>query len=341
MPPRIPRPSSRRLLTAPNRTRTPTSSPPWPASSSSPPTPPARRHYAVAASIASAFKLPDDYVPPTKPPSARPVETRKSQLLRSYTALLRSTPLMLIFQHNNASAAEWSAMRRELKFSLEAVAPAPTPEAPAIPDLVAPHVKLQVVRTSMFRQALKLIEFYDPAAVKSVPGQKTYTHDLSMAAYEAVKAAEGKPAPPNSLFTQLEPLLVGPLALLTFPAVSPQHLAAALRILAPSPPAFPAPTRRKNPGYHDAVAQGGLQKLMLIGGRIEDKAFDMEGVRWVGGIEGGVDGLRAQLVSLLQGAGLGLTSALEGTGKSLWVTMESRRTMLEEEGKPPGEEKKD
>lgn len=353
MPPRISHPSSRRLTTALKRTtRTPTlstpSAPSWLACSSSLP---ARRHYAAAASLASTFKLPDDYVPPTKPPSARPVETRKSQLLRSYTSLLRSTPLMLIFQHNNAHAAELSALRRELKFAVEAVTPVPpkTPDAAVAPpqprDLIAPHVQLQVVRTTMFRQALKIVEFWEsssnPPTVPATPGAKAlHTHDLSAAVYAAVKAAEEKPLPETSLYAQLKPLLIGPLAVLTFPAVSPAHLAAALTILAPSPPAFPAPTRRKNPGYHDPVTLGGLQKLLLIGARIEGRAFDMEGIRWVGGIEGGVDGLRARLVGMLQGAGLGLTSALEGTGKSLWVTMEGRRVMLEEEGKPPVEEGK-
>lgn len=243
---------------------------------------------------------------------------------------------MLIFQQNNLSAIEWAALRRELKFALAAVAP-PVAESPDVPPPidVAPYVQLQVVRTSMFRQALKVIEFYDPTGTEETAA---YTHDLSMAAYEAVKAAEAETIPADSMYAQLQPLLVGPLCLLTFPAVSPQHLAAALSILAPSAPAFPAPTRRKNPGYHDQVTQSGLQKLLLIGGRIEGKAFDMDGVRWVGGIEGGVEGLRAQLVGLLQNAGLGLTSALEGAGKSLWVTMESRRTMLEEEGKE-GEKK--
>ncbi|CAN8101765.1 unnamed protein product [Discula destructiva] len=346
MPSRLPCPSSRRLLTASNRTRTPTSSTTSPPSwlASSPPTNPARRHYAAASSIAAAFRLPDNYVPPTKPPSARPVETRKSQLLRSYTSLLRSTPLMLIFQQNNASSMEWAAMRRELKFALEAVAPkSQDPDAPAAaaPDPIAPYIQLQVVRTSMFRQALKVLEFWDPAAANTPGTKNEYTHDLSMAAYQAVKAAEAKPILTDSMYAQLAPLLVGPLALLTFPAVSPAHLAAALSILAPSPPAFPAPTRRKNPGYHDAITQGGLQKLMLIGGRIEGKAFDMDGVRWVGGIEGGLDGLRAQLVGMLQGAGLGLTSALEGAGKSLWVTLESRRVMLKDEGKAPEEKKEE
>lgn len=291
------------------------------------------RQYAKAASIASMLRLPDDYVPPTKPPSARRSEERKAQLLRTYTSLLRSTPLMLMFQHNNLTAAEWAAIRRELRAALAAAVP-PAPAAPdgQAPVDITPNILLQVVRTRTFDQALKVVEFFDPAAVGrsgTTGAEDTYTHDLSMAAYNAVKAIEGA-VPEDSTYAQLAPLMIGQMALLTFPAVSPQHLAAALSILSPSPPAFPAPTRKKNPGYHDLTTQSGLQKLLLIGGRVEGKVFGSDGVRWVGGIEGGLDGLRAQLVAMLQSAGLGLTTALEGASKSLWMTMESRRTMLEE-----------
>lgn len=278
------------------------------------------------------LRLPDDYVPPTKPPSARRPEERKAQLLRTYTSLLRSTPLMLMFQHNNLTAAEWAAIRRELRAALAAVPRAPAAPDGQVPVDMTPHILLQVIRTRTFDQALKVVEFFDPAAVTrsdTTGAKESYTHDLSMAAYNAVKATEGA-VPDDSTYAQLAPLMVGQMALLTFPAVSPQHLAAALSILSPSPPAFPAPTRKKNPGYHDLTTQSGLQKLLLVGSRIESKVFDSEGVRWVGGIEGGIEGLRAQLVGMLQSAGLGLATALEGASKSLWVTMESRRTMLEE-----------
>lgn len=79
--------------------------------------------------------------------------------------------------------------------------------------------------------------------------------------------------------------------------------------------------------------QNGLKKLILMGARVEGKVFDMEGTRWVGGIDGGIDGLRAQLVYMLQGVGAGITSALEGASRSLYFTMESRKQMLEEEAK--------
>ena len=133
----------------------------------------------------------------------------------------------------------------------------------------------------------------------------------------------------------LEPLLSGPIALLTFPSVSPQHLKAALSILAPSPPDFPAPKRRINPAYHEPAVQNGLQKLLLLGARVEGKVFDKEGTKWIGGIAGGIDGLRAQLVAMLSGVGAGITNTLEAAGRSLYVTVESRRVMLEEEQKAP------
>lgn len=123
--------------------------------------------------------------------------------------------------------------------------------------------------------------------------------------------------------------------LMTFPNVSPQHMKAALSILAPGAPDFPAPTRRANPGYYDIVVQSGLQKLLLLGARVEGKVFDVEGAKWVGKIEGGLDGLRAQLVAMLQGAGAGITNALESPGRSLYITVEGRRMMLEDDEKGP------
>lgn len=186
----------------------------------------------------------------------------------------------------------------------------------------ASAVKLQIVQTGIFAAALRVVEFFDPMTVSEGP-----KHVLSKAAHEAVvdkKTAHG-----------LAPLLSGPIVLLTFPTVSPQHLKAALTVLAPSAPDFPAPTRRANPGWHDNAVQTGLQKLMLMGARVEGKVFDVEGARWVGKIGGGLEGLRAQLVHLLQSAGAGVTNTLESAAKNLFFTVEGRRMMLEEEEKGP------
>ncbi|KAI0834389.1 hypothetical protein F5Y06DRAFT_279091 [Hypoxylon sp. FL0890] len=287
------------------------------------------RHYASASASPTplgSLGLPDDYVPPTQPPSARRPDQRKSQLLRSYTALLRSTPLLLFFQHNNVTAVEWAAIRRELRAALAKV---PTPVVGpdgGVPVDISKSIELQVLRTRIFNVAFKIVEFFHPEAQSGK--SNAYTHDLSATAYETISNAT---IDENSAYGQVSPLLVGPIAAVAFPAVSPAHLAAVLSVLAPSPPAFPAPSRKKNPGYYDLTAQSGLQKLIMVGGRIEGRVFDHEGVKWVGGIEGGLDGLRAQLVAMLQSAGLGLTTALEGHGKGLWLALESRRTQLEEE----------
>lgn len=279
------------------------------------------------------LQLPEDYIPPTKPPSARQPEKRKSQMLRTYTAMLRSTPLMLFFQHNNLTAPEWSAVRRELKKALLEVPPPVVGPDGTLPVDPANAIQIQVLRTRIFDVAFKIVDFFDVEA--ALKASNAYTHDLSSTAYEAIQKANTED--PNSTYAQISPLLTGPVAALTMPTVSPAHLAAALKILAPSSPDFPAPTRRKNPGYHDLVAQSGFQKLLLLGARVEGKAFDQAGVKWVGGIEGGLDGLRSQLVSMLQSAGMGLTTALEGQSKGLWLALESRRTQLDEEQNPKKE----
>ena len=246
-------------------------------------------------------------------------------MIRSYTSLLRTTPLILFFQHSNLTAEEWAAVRRELKLSLKAVSPEGS-EA----DL-SPHIQLQVLRTNMMRVALKLVELYKPevaAVSSSVPrtSRGPLIHDLSQVAYETMKNTE---APTDSAFAQLEPLLVGPIAALVFPSISSAHLSAALKVLSPVPGKFPAPTRKRNPGYYDPTCQNALAKLLLVGGRVEGKVFDQHGVHWVGGIEGGIDGLRAQLVNVLQGAGLGVANTLESGSKSLWLALEGRKEQLD------------
>lgn len=69
---------------------------------------------------------------------------------------------------------------------------------------------------------------------------------------------------------------------------------------------------------------------------MEGRVFDVESTKWVGSIEGGLEGLRGQLVAMLQGLGGGLTNTLESAAKNLYFTVESRRTMLEEEEKGEG-----
>lgn len=297
------------------------------------------QHATTAIGYTSNLQTPVEIVPASKPPSARPIETRKSQMIRTYTSLLRTTPLVLFFQHSNLTAVEWAAVRRELKKVMEAV-PAPTP-IPGVESLdITSRVKIEVLRTNMLNVALKIVEFYNPevAAASATTPRTTrgpVVHDLSEAAYKTIQSVE---VPQGSAYAQIQPLMVGPLAALVIPAVSPQHLAAALSVLSPVPGKFPAPRKKKSPGYHDPICQNGLAKLLLVGGRIEGKIFDQAGVNWVGGIENGLEGLRAQLVHVLQSAGLGLATTLEGTSKSLWLTMESRRSQMDDEANPKTEE---
>nr|POE58688.1 54s ribosomal protein l11, mitochondrial [Quercus suber] len=286
--------------------------------------------------------------PASQPPSHKPPEFRKSQLHRQYQSVLRSSPLMLLFQHNNLKAVEWMGIRRELASALQKV----DSELAANGNSASASggIKLSVVQTGIFASALKVVEFWNPnyepgqspmdavtphstdpsissstelPNVTSNPSDPAFMHGLSKQAWLESKYAARKQR------HGLEPFMSGPIAILTFPSVSPQHLKVALSILAPSKD-FPAPKRRVAAGYYEAPVQNGLQKLMLLGARVEGKVFDTDGAKWVGGIQGGLDGLRAQLVAMLGGVAGGITSTLEAASKSLYLTMESRRSVLEE-----------
>ena len=235
---------------------------------------------------------------------------------------------MLLFQHNNIKAVEWTGIRRELANALKKA----DEELARNGDetYIGQSSKIQIVQTGIFASALKVVEFWDPTYVDEHKNADTsLSHGLSKNAYYKSKSAKLKHG--------LEPLLSGPMAILTLPSVSPAHLKAALSILAPSKD-IPAPKRRLSPGYYEPAVQTGLNKLMFLGARVEGKVFDMEGAKWVGSIEGGLSGLRAQLVAMLQGVGAGLTNTLESAGKSLYITVEGRRGMLEDEQKEGKEE---
>ncbi|KGO78527.1 hypothetical protein PITC_067360 [Penicillium italicum] len=288
--------------------------------------------------------------PPIQPPSHRNPEYRRSQLLRSYTSLLRTSPLIVLFQHNNLKSMEWAAIRRELTIALQKVDEKISAEGRTAPAL-APYIKIQTIQTSIFEVALRIVEYFRPneaalgsgkppsaidpvtqtsAELPAVSGSKddpALTHDLSRTAHEAVKNMKG--------MHELSPLLVGPVAILSIPAVSPEHMKAALSILAPKESGFKAPTRKANPEYHEPVVQNGLKKINLLAARVDNQVFDINQTKWVGSIEGGMDGLRSQLVMALQSMSSSVATTLEGAGKSIYFTLESRRSVLEEEEKGP------
>jgi large subunit ribosomal protein L10 len=189
-------------------------------------------------------------------------------------------------------------------------------------------IKLQVIRNGLFDSALRLAHHWHPSPSSPVGSAEGHvhsepTHSLSKAAYEAVRKKKHG----------LERLLSGPLAIVTIPFSSPEHLKAVFTILSPNPQ-FPAPRKRVVPSYYDLEVQSGIQKLMLLGARLEGKAFDIDQARSVGSIEGGLDGPRAQLVAVLQSAASGLSSTLDAAGRNLYFTLEGRKDMLEKESKP-------
>lgn len=243
------------------------------------------------------------------------------------------------------------SIRRELATALQKVDAERTKNGQD--GLIADQIKFQVITTSIFASALRVVEFFKPEEntmdhvqhptdprtptsaqipqTSNSPDDERFKHGLSRRAWEV--------ASNRKLKSELEPLLSGPLAIVTFPDVSPQHLKTVLSILAPSAPNFAAPKRKANPSYYEPEVQSGLQKLMLLGARVEGQVFDQDGTKWVGGIDGGIDGLRAQLVHMLQGVGGALTGALEGASKSLYFTVEGRRMDMEEKenGDKPAE----
>ncbi|KAL1306838.1 hypothetical protein AAFC00_005494 [Neodothiora populina] len=313
MPPRIRLPSARRL----QRLSSSSSSS---SSSNTRFTHLSPRCYASLATTPSAALPHDEGViithhNPTQPPSYKPAEFRKTQLHRAYTSLLRSSPLMLLFQHNNLKAVEWSGIRRELSSALRKVDAELAAAGDSAGAVAGESAKLQIIQTGIFASALKVVEFYNP---ETDGGATT----LSRTAWETARRKN------RELSTGLEPLLSGPLMVVSFPSVSPQHVRAVLEILSPSE-GFKAPKRRVAPGLYEAPVQSGLQKLMLLGARVEGDVFDTEGTKWVGSIAGGIRGLRSQLVYMLQSVGAGVTTTLEGAAKSLYVTVESRRQDME------------
>ncbi|KAL2828892.1 hypothetical protein BDW59DRAFT_39108 [Aspergillus cavernicola] len=288
--------------------------------------------------------------PPSQPPSHRSPEHRRSQLLRQYTSLIRTTPLMVFLQHDNLQSVEWAAIRRELNKAMQKVDAQIAAEGRNAPAL-APHIKVQIIQTSIFDVALRIVEYFrpsqstlekgkppsavDPAtqtsAEISLSGDRddpTLTHDLSRAAQSAVRNVKGQHA--------LSTLLVGPVAVLSIPHVSPEHLKAAMSVLAPKAFGYPAPTRKANPDWHTLSVQNGLSKLNILAARMDNQVFDVDQTKWVGSIEGGMDGLRSQLVMALHSMGSSITNTLEGAGKSLYFTLESRRNVLEDDQKGEG-----
>lgn len=209
-------------------------------------------------------------------------------------------------------------------------------EGRSLPAL-APHIKINILQTTIFDVALRIVEYFRPQTSGQTSNDEdpALSHDLSRAAHDTVMPMKGK--------HEMSTLLVGPVAALSIPAMSPEHLKAALTILCPKTAGLRAPKRKTNPGWYEIPVQDGLQKLNLLAARADRDIMDVDQTKWVSSIEGGMDGLRSQLVRALQSVGANITNTLEGASKSLYLTLESRRSVLEEEQKGPEktEDKKD
>jgi len=224
---------------------------------------------------------------------------------------------MLLFQHNNLRATEWTALRRELVLALSKLVP--KGEA----DKIASNIKINVLRGAVFSSAMRVAEFYDPKTDEN-------HHGTSREAYKISKKRKKHP---------LDPLLTGPVGVVTFPAVSPVHLNTVVDIM--------FPTGRAVKGM-DPVAVSGLQKLVLLAARVdghvasgklgEGRVLDSSMVRWVSSLPGLTE-LRAQLASMLQNAGgADLVRNLEAIPVSIVRIVDAHRKVLG--GELEGEESK-
>lgn len=239
--------------------------------------------------------------PAVQPPSHKDPKARKTYLHRLYVSLLRSSPVAIVFQHNNVLAREWTALRLELDKALRRA---------GVEDVGA---RVTVVHAGLLFSAVRAVE----------AGHAGHAGAPEVHA-EGAKAKGGH---------ALRNVLSGPIGLLTMARVDPRALRAALDLLFPVAGKFPRGV--------EPVAKAGMEKLSLLAGRVErGRVLDGEGVRWVGGLQG-VEGLRGELVAMLRGVGGGeVVRSLERVGMGVVGTVEGRRRMLEEEeqgGKKEGE----
>ena len=254
-------------------------------------------------------------------------------MLRQYISLIQSSPITLYFQHNSLMANELMAIRRELNSALRKIDDAEQ-------SLIGRHTKITVVQTGILETAMKIIESGFPGK-RLAPGgvhgtqqpglseaglgessEHAYTHNLSEAARSYAKAVRLEDM-------RLSLILSGPIMLVTLPSASPMHLKCVLSLLSPSVE-FPAPKKRTNPTYHDPFVQAGVHKLILLAASVESRVIDVDGVKRVGSIPGGIQGLRAQLIHLLQSVPTAVTNLLESAGRSVYMTMEGRKEQLQE-----------
>lgn len=180
------------------------------------------------------------------------------------------------------------------------------------------------MNTRMFKAALRIADTRGPDG-----GLWSYS--------TSPEAAAGGKKLKNKKSYQLTPLLCGPLGCVTFPALSPAHIEAAMGVL------FPVKRGLQRKGF-DPAAASGLAKCTLLGARVRErttgrrKVLDDQEIRGLGKLSS-IEEMRGQLVGMLQSVGGGeVVRALESVAIGLGRTVEGWRKMKEEEAGGPKEE---
>lgn len=188
-------------------------------------------------------------------------------------------------------------------------------------DAIADGIKINVLRGAIFDAAIRVADYYDP----KMPSE----HGTSKEAY-AITTKKNKHS--------LAPIIAGPIGAVSFPKVSPEHLKVVLDVMFPDGRAIKG---------MDPLALTGIQKLYLLAARVDGHAagqigkaetLDREKVKWVSTLPG-EDGIRGELVAILQSVGGGaLVQSLQSIGVNVVRTVDAHRKVLSGELEPKGEE---
>lgn len=102
-------------------------------------------------------------------------------------------------------------------------------------------------------------------------------------------------------------IVSSPLAIVVFADIAPQYNETVLSLLPLSKPAF----------WHRACSTRQFLQSIILGASAECKVYNASKMFGFGGVGSEIDGLRAQLIHMLQGAGGSLTSPFECTSNGL------------------------
>lgn len=226
--------------------------------------------------------------PSAVPRAVRQYPARKAFLYSQYQRLLEDSKFMLLVQPNNLSVAEFSKLRADL-----AAVPLPA-DVPS-----SSRARFTVVRSGIMRPALRNL-FGKPKKRSS----KSSSADV---------------------VSSLEPVLSGPLAMLTSPSLSPAYVS---RLLAVIDKALGNTGRAPAAGAKSVTTNPRMVPLAAV---VEgNKLMDVPALRSVGQLPD-LQTLRAQIVGLLSQPAGQLASVLSmASGGHLALALEGRKRQLEE-----------